>query len=381
MWTNFRSWLSDLPLRDPLVRRQAGTFQVMQLILIGTGLLGLLIDRLTAGGSDPSIISLIVYSLLLASAAGALALLRHGHFTPAVILSVVGLILVLGIAIIASGLSNSSDILIAFAVPITLAGLITGRRGLLIAAGSSIGIVAMAGVLQAFAPALANSTSSTPPSVASILPGFIVSISVLSLFLDRFGASLREALTAAREREQELEGLRGSLETTVAERTASLQQALRDVEQREARLATALDELSASQIAVRELSAPVIPVLPGVVIAPLIGSLDSSRASLLADNVLGMVERERARQVIFDITGVSVVDTHVAQVLLQTAAAVRLLGARPLLVGIRPEVAQTIISLGLDFAAIATYPNLQEAVEALLPGSIGHGLNSAERAN
>jgi rsbT co-antagonist protein RsbR len=88
-----------------------------------------------------------------------------------------------------------------------------------------------------------------------------------------------------------------------------------------------------------------------------------------------MVERERARKVIFDITGVPLVDTRVAQVLLQTAAAVRLLGAQPLLVGIRPEVAQTIISLGLDFEAITTYSNLQEAVEALLPERAGLSVN------
>jgi anti-anti-sigma factor len=270
---------------------------------------------------------------------------------------------------------------LALAVPIALAGLIAGRPGVVIASGASIGVIVITAVLQAFAPSLVGFMPSTPASAASILPSFVLIIGVLSLFLDRFGASLREALTAAMEREHELERLRTSLESTVAERTASLQQALRDVEQREARLAAALDELSISQVAVRELSAPVIPVLPGVVIAPLIGSLDSNRATLFADNVLGMVERERARQVIFDITGVPLVDTQVAQVLLQTAAAVRLLGARPLLVGIRPEVAQTIISLGLDFAAIATYPNLQEAVEALLPGSIGRGLNSVERSN
>ncbi|HET9221769.1 MAG TPA: STAS domain-containing protein, partial [Roseiflexaceae bacterium] len=287
----------------------------------------------------------------------------------------------ISIPLFASGLLNGSGALLAFSVPVALAGLVSGRGGLLLAAGLTCALVIITSVLETYTTGIVGTIVPSNRSPLAAAASFILIISVLSLFLDRFGSSLRETLTAAREREQELEGLRGSLETTVAERTASLQQALRDVEQREARLAAALDELNASQIAVRELSAPVIPVLPGVVIAPLIGSLDSSRASLLADNVLGMVERERARQVIFDITGVPLVDTQVAQVLLQTAAAVRLLGAQPLLVGIRPEVAQTIISLGLDFAAIATYPNLQEAVEALLPGSVGRGLNGVQRAN
>jgi rsbT co-antagonist protein RsbR len=112
-----------------------------------------------------------------------------------------------------------------------------------------------------------------------------------------------------------------------------------------------------------------------VLVAPLIGVLDGDRAATLADNVLAMVERKGARQVIFDATGVPLVDTQVAQVLLQTAAAVRLLGGQPLLVGIRPEVAQTIITLGLDLAAIATYPNLPAAVAAILDMRGGYQLN------
>src|SRR5262249_23944265 len=144
---------------------------------------------------------------------------------------------------------------------------------------------------------------------------------------------------------------------------------------REARLVQTLEELHASETTIRELGAPVLPVLPGVLVAPLVGVLDGDRAAMLADNVLAMVEREGARQVIFDITGVPLVDTQVAQVLLQPAAAVRVLGGQPLLVGIRPEVAQTIITLGLDLAAVATYPNLQEAVAAILATQSNHQLN------
>jgi rsbT co-antagonist protein RsbR len=380
MWANISRWLSDIPLTDALERRQASLLQRLLLVVLGGCFVGILISLATNRQNGPST-AFISYPLLIICTAGAIFLLRRGRFRLAVNLATIGIILGISIPLFASGLLNGSGALLAFSVPVALAGLISGRGGLLLAAGLTIALVLITGVLETFTTGLVATMVSTNRSPLAAVASFILIIGVLSLFLDRFGTSLREALMAAREREQELEGLRGSLETTVAERTTSLQQALRDVEQREARLATALEELSASQIAVRELSAPVIPVLPGVVIAPVIGSLDSNRATLLADNVLSMVERERARQVIFDITGVPLVDTQVAQVLLQTAAAVRLLGARPLLVGIRPEVAQTIISLGLDFAAITTYPNLQEAVEALLPGSVGRELNSVERVN
>ena len=188
----------------------------------------------------------------------------------------------------------------------------------------------------------------------------------MGLFLDRFGTSLRDALTTTQAREQELEKLRASLESTVAERTISLQQALQEGEQRETRLALTLEDLRASQEAFRELSAPVIPVLPGVLVAPLIGVLDSARATELTNNVLAMVEREHAHHVIFDITGVPLVDTHVAQVLLQTTTAVRLLGAQAFLVGIRPEVAQTMVALNLDIGALRSYSTLRDAIDALL---------------
>src|SRR5262245_23564036 len=139
MWTHFRRWLDDLPLSDPLVRRQAGMFQIMMLIIIGASLLGLMISSLTSGGRVPSIVALIAYPLLLVSCGSAFALLRRGRFTAAVILGIIGLILAIGLAIIAAGFRNSSNTLLALALPITLAGLIAGRRGLLIAAGSSIG--------------------------------------------------------------------------------------------------------------------------------------------------------------------------------------------------------------------------------------------------
>jgi anti-anti-sigma factor len=249
----------------------------------------------------------------------------------------------------------------------------------LLAAGLSEALVIAIGLLEIFAPSLAGFTPNPTRAITSTIIIFTLIIGVLSLFLDRFGSSLREALTTALAREQELERLRASLETTVAERTASLQQALQDVEQREAQLTKTLEDLGASQEAVRELSAPVLPVLPGVIVAPLIGAIDSDRAAALAENVLGMVERLRARHVIFDITGVPVVDTHVAGLLLQTATAVRLLGAQVLLVGIRPEVAQTIVTLGIDLGTIAAYPRLQEAVVALMELRNGQRTGNAGR--
>jgi rsbT co-antagonist protein RsbR len=149
-----------------------------------------------------------------------------------------------------------------------------------------------------------------------------------------------------------------------AQQTAALSEALATVAEREAALAATLAELRDSEAAVQELSAPILPILPGVLVAPLIGAMDSDRAALFAHNLLGAIERQGARRVIFDITGVPVVDTQVARTLLQAATAARLLGASVALVGIRPEVAQTLVALGVGLEAMTPYADLQEAVRA-----------------
>ena len=81
---------------------------------------------------------------------------------------------------------------------------------------------------------------------------------------------------------------------------------------------------------------------------------------------LAMIEREHTHHVIFDITGVPLVDTHVAQVLLQTTTAVRLLSAQAFLVGIRPEVAQTMVALNLDLGTLRSFSTLRDAIGGLL---------------
>jgi rsbT co-antagonist protein RsbR len=95
---------------------------------------------------------------------------------------------------------------------------------------------------------------------------------------------------------------------------------------------------------------------------PLIGTIDSERAALLVSSLLAAIERHRAGYVIMDVTGVPIVDTQVARVLLQAAGAAGLLGARAILVGLRPELAQTIVGLGLDLSSFVTRTDLQSGV-------------------
>jgi len=120
--------------------------------------------------------------------------------------------------------------------------------------------------------------------------------------------------------------------------------------------------IEAQRAAIRELSTPLIPLSSHVVLMPLIGSIDSNRAQMVMENLLEGIASYQADTAILDITGVSVVDTQVANALIQAAQAVKLLGAQVVLTGIGPTMAQTLVHLGADLSSIQTRGNLQGAV-------------------
>jgi rsbT co-antagonist protein RsbR len=123
------------------------------------------------------------------------------------------------------------------------------------------------------------------------------------------------------------------------------------------------EELRRSQAeALAELSTPLIPISDDVVVMPLVGVLDTRRAQLVQITLLAGVAERRARIAILDITGVSFVDTQVANALIQAAKSVRLLGAQMVLTGIRPTVAQTLVGLGVDLSGIVTQGTLQSGI-------------------
>ncbi|HEY0733547.1 MAG TPA: PAS domain S-box protein [Herpetosiphonaceae bacterium] len=115
-----------------------------------------------------------------------------------------------------------------------------------------------------------------------------------------------------------------------------------------------------------ELSTPLIPISDRVVVLPLIGALDTQRTQQVLETLLNGVAERQAQIVIVDITGIKVVDTQVANTLIQAARAVRLLGARVMLTGIRPEVAHTLISLGVDLSDLHTAGTLQSGIAHVL---------------
>jgi anti-anti-sigma factor len=131
---------------------------------------------------------------------------------------------------------------------------------------------------------------------------------------------------------------------------------------------TALQQqlIDAQRDTLRELSTPLIPITDEVVIMPLIGTIDSQRAQQVMESLLEGVAQHQAGLAILDITGVMVVDTQVAQAFIQAAHAVRLLGAEVMLTGIQPQIAQTLVHLGVDLSGIQTQSSLQAGIASAL---------------
>jgi rsbT co-antagonist protein RsbR len=124
--------------------------------------------------------------------------------------------------------------------------------------------------------------------------------------------------------------------------------------------------VSMQKIALQELSAPLIPVLEGITVMPLVGTIDTERAKQIMENLLTGVVKHRSEVVLIDITGVPVVDTMVAHHIIQAAEAVRLVGAKCILCGIRPEIAQTIVNLGINLNEVITKNTLKKGIEVAL---------------
>jgi rsbT co-antagonist protein RsbR len=126
---------------------------------------------------------------------------------------------------------------------------------------------------------------------------------------------------------------------------------------------TAREQIIADQsTSMLELSTPVVRLWEGIIAVPLVGTLDSARTQLVMEKLLDTLVATGADHAVIDITGVPTVDTEVAQHLLKTVSAARLLGAECTISGIRPQVAQTIVSLGIEFGDIATKSSLADAL-------------------
>jgi rsbT co-antagonist protein RsbR len=117
------------------------------------------------------------------------------------------------------------------------------------------------------------------------------------------------------------------------------------------------------QEVIQELSTPVLPFREGMLLLPLIGQIDSQRARQLTEHLLMAIRAYRAKVIVIDITGVATVDSRVANHLVQTVDAARLMGAKVVISGISPEIALTMVTLGIDLGPVITVGDLRTGIE------------------
>jgi DNA-binding LacI/PurR family transcriptional regulator/anti-anti-sigma regulatory factor len=162
---------------------------------------------------------------------------------------------------------------------------------------------------------------------------------------------------------QELERAYTEVEQQVAERTAELKR------EQEESAHLQQEVIKAQQRAIQELSTPIIPVLEGVIVMPLIGAIDTLRARDVTRSLLEGIREHHAKVVILDITGVPIVDSGVAAYLNKTIQAARLKGARTIVTGVSDAVAETIVDLGIDWSGIETLSDLRVGLKTALRGA------------
>jgi rsbT co-antagonist protein RsbR len=350
--------LVAIPHPDEDIRRRGRNVVVLSLGLIGLDVL--LIVLWVFQRENPSLVAGAIALVLFGVA---IAIARRGWVGPAALL-LIGVLMLAVLSVIAAN-NALSDTPYFLLIPVSIAGLVLSAW--------QVWPVFFANVIGlGLVTALIARTTPLSYSDVQVLQDSLAVLTIMGL-ISFLGASsttraLRAAQTAREQAEAaatELDQANAALEMRVAERTTELAGALAAQRNQATELQISLDRQQTLNELLNALSLPIIPVREDVLVAPLVGNLDAVRAQRLIGDVLEQIERWRARAIILDVTGVAVVDTQLAQALLRTAEATRLLGARTILVGIRPEVAQTLVSLGADLSSLHTAATLQDGLATL----------------
>jgi rsbT co-antagonist protein RsbR len=362
MWVMRRliTWLMTIGSPDEDVQRRGRMLVVLTLGLIA---LSILLLPSTATAEDP-LAAVILVGLSFVCYAIVLVLARYGYVTA-------GGLLIIALTTLGTLLSSGDSIqsfnsLYFLILSLQVASLVLRPVQIWMV----LAVVLVGILLKAL---LVPSAPLAEPLGQAIVFSVMLLLSLVALvgFLSgratvRALAEVRAARIAAESAAAELGQANTDLETRVGERTIALQSALAEVEQRAAEQTRLLEENQQQREMIRDLSVPVLPISTATLVMPLVGILDTRRLALAQELALGAIERARARYLALDITGVPLVDSQVAQGLVGVVQAARLLGTEVVLVGVRPEVAQAIVGLGIDLRGIRTFSDLQSAIEQIV---------------
>lgn len=263
---------------------------------------------------------------------------RTGRVTVAAWMTVLATTAIAAFVVAGQGINSVSAIILAPAV--TLAGMLIGSR----AAGVVVGVE----VLVTIAIGLAQSVGWQPPQMQPSVPMsvlLVVASLVFLLFINGLSWRLiRQSLALAEAQTERLRVAHQEQQRLVAD--------LRTRDERQVQLLATL----------RELSTPVIPVVQGIIILPLVGHMDAERLVHVRATLLAGIARRRARIVLLEMTGVSELDRAAAEGLPGLADAARLLGAELVVVGVQAGAARVMVELAVDTSGLAAQPDLESAL-------------------
>jgi rsbT co-antagonist protein RsbR len=260
---------------------------------------------------------------------------------------------------------GASTLIFYMVLPILIAGVVLRPWQIWLVLFIVVGLLAVSAALLPMA--IVSESASITLYTDAFLVLFIVAM-ISSVSAQSVQSAFTAVLDARRQAElaaQQLEAANNGLEQQVATRTTELRSALTEMEERDQERQRLLEEIAQQNFTIREMSVPILPVTHDTLVMPLIGALDSKRLADIQGQALNTVARLRARTLLIDVTGVPVIDTHVARALLSTIEATQLLGAETKLIGVRPEVAQSIVALGIDLHNVKTAANLESALRTV----------------
>jgi rsbT co-antagonist protein RsbR len=180
---------------------------------------------------------------------------------------------------------------------------------------------------------------------------------------------LAAALQRLRKEVAERKSIAEELEQQIAERKLTEERLLREVQERttmEQNLRSKLDIIRQQEEAIRAMSTPILQLWEGVLTMPVIGVVDTNRAAQMMENLLQEITKTQAQFTILDLTGVDMMDTSAADHLLKLVQAAGLLGAKCVVSGISPNMANAIVGLGVDLGDVPTFGNLQSALRYVI---------------
>lgn len=331
------------------------------IVIIGLGLF--VINVLVAVSIVISFPELI--ALLISTGFGAalyiaiIALTRIGYVDLAGWLTV--LVALLG-TITAAVVNPDRPVATFIAVPLVLAATILRFRDVIVVTVAALlGLVGIAFLAE---PAIISLPLPNFLVATGLLVGFVAIVSfVQSAGNEKLHHRLKAALQEAQHAATQLQQMNAELDRRVEIQTASLQEVLRELEERAVTQDRLLAEVVAQRNVIRDLSVPVLPVGKQALVMPLVGAINHERLQQVQEQALTKIGQHRARWLILDVTGVPVIDTEVAAGMVQLVQSVRLLGAEVALVGVRPEVAQTMVSLGIELPISHVFSDLAGAVK------------------